>query len=41
MNGANWFLETITSRERQVMENLFAGREDPFAVIIEPDSEVI
>ena len=41
MNGAKWFLETITSRERQVMENLFAGKEDPFAVTIEPDSEVI
>lgn len=39
MNGATWFLETITSRERQVMENLFAGRADPFAVTIEPDSE--
>jgi len=39
MNGAKWFLETITSRERQVMENLFAGRENPFVVTIEPDSE--
>ncbi len=40
MNGAKWFLETITSRERQVMENLFAGRADPFAVTIEPDPEI-
>jgi len=36
MNGAEWFLETITSRERQAMENLFAGKADPFAVTIEP-----
>jgi hypothetical protein len=41
MNGAKWFLETITGRERQVMENLFAGRENPFAVTIEPDFERI